>query len=278
MSIGESKGGLPPDSLTEKEDDILEDYQVIDAFHDERPHSMTRIALAPCSPFSVSIELMRDTAIMAADKEVGLHTHLAENIEDIDYSLAQFNQRPGDYAEALGWTGSHVWHAHCVQLNDRGKDLFARTDRVAIAPFEYAPCQRHCPVRQMLDAGVKVGLGVDGSSSSDSGHLMNEARQAMLLQRVLAGADNMTARQALRLATRGGAETLNRDDIGQITAGFAADLAIFDRNCVFPAHNQTRLPLVFCGPVNTFHDGQWPDGGKGRYAGQAGYAKSADPP
>ena len=209
---------------------------------------MTRIALAPCSPFSVSIELMRDTAIMAADKEVGLHTHLAENIEDIDYSLAQFNQRPGDYAEALGWMGSHVWHAHCVQLNDQEIDLFARTG----TGVAHCPCSNMrlasgiAPVRQMLDAGVKVGLKVDGSSSSDSGHLMNEARQAMLLQRVLAGADNMTAGQALRLATRGGAETLNRDDIGQIAVGFAADLAIFDRNCIdFLAHNQTRLPRSY---------------------------------
>ena len=258
MSIGESKGGLPPDSLTEKEDEILEDYlRVIDAFHDERPYSMTRIALAPCSPFSVSIELMRDTAIMAADKEVGLHTHLAENIEDIDYSLAQFNQRPGDYAEALGWTGSHVWHAHCVQLNDREIDLFARTG----TGVAHCPCSNMrlasgiAPVRQMLDAGVKVGLGVDGSSSSDSGHLMNEARQAMLLQRVLAGADNMTARQALRLATRGGAETLNRDDIGQIAAGFGADLAIFDRNCIDFSGTQSDplAALVFCGPVKPRH-------------------------
>lgn len=254
MSIGESQGGLPPDSLTEKEDDILEDcLRVIDSFHDDSPFAMTRIALAPCSPFSVSVGLMRDTAMMAADKAVGLHTHLAENVEDIDYSLANFNQRPGDYVQSLGWTGAHVWHAHCVQLDSAEISLFAKTG----TGVAHCPCSNMrlasgiAPVRQMLDAGVKVGLGVDGSSSSDSGHLINEARQAMLLQRVLGGADRMTARQALRLATRGGAETLNRHDIGQIAPGFAADLAIFDRNCIDFTGTQSDplAALVFCGPV-----------------------------
>ena len=258
MSIGESKGGLPPDSLTEKEEDILEDYlRVIDAFHDERPHSMTRIALAPCSPFSVSIELMRDTAIMAADKKVGLHTHLAENIEDIDYSLAQFNQRPGDYAEQLGWTGSHVWHAHCVQLNDQEIDLFARTG----TGVAHCPCSNMrlasgiAPVRQMLDAGVKVGLGVDGSSSNDSGHMLAEARQAMLLQRVGGNPAALNAREALRLATRGGAEVLNRRDIGQISPGYAADMAVYDRDTIDLSGTWTDpvAALIFCGPVKTRH-------------------------
>ena len=258
MSIGESKGGLPPDSLTEQEDRILEDcLRVIDAFHDDSPYAMTRIALAPCSPFSVSVELMRDTALMAADKGVGLHTHLAENVEDIDYSLAQFGQRPGDYVKNLGWTGAHVWHAHCVQLDSQEIDLFARTG----TGVAHCPCSNMrlasgiAPVRQMLDAGVKVGLGVDGSSSSDSGHLMNEARQTMLLQRVLGGADKMTAREALRVATRGGAETLNRHDIGQIAPDFAADLAIFDRNCIDFSGTQSDplAALVLCGPVKPRH-------------------------
>ena len=258
MSIGESKGGLPPDQLTEAEDSILADcLRLIDAYHDSSAQAMTQIALAPCSPFSVSTGLMRDTAEMARDKGVGLHTHLAENVEDIDYSLAQFGLRPGDYAQELGWTGAHVWHAHCVQLNDDEINLFART-KTGVA---HCPCSNMrlasgiAPVRQMIDAGVPVGLGVDGSSSSDSGHLMNEARQAMLLQRVLAGADNMTARQALRLATRGGAETLNRDDIGQIAVGFAADLAIFDRNYIDFSGTQSDplAALVFCGPVKPRH-------------------------
>ena len=194
---------------------------------------------------------------------MGLHTHLAENVEDIDYSLAQFGQRPGDYAEELGWTGAHVWHAHCVQLNEEEINLFARTRQVA-----HCPCSNMrlasgiAPVRQMIDAGVPVGLGVDGSSSSDSGHLMNEARQAMLLQRVLGGADNLSARQALRLATRGGAEVLNRHDIGQIAPGFGADMAIFSHNCIELSGTQTDplAGLVFCGPVKPRHvliNGKW---------------------
>ena len=258
MSIGESKGGLPPDQLCEVEDSILKDcLRVIDAHHDASDHAMIQIALAPCSPFSVSTGLMADTATMAADKGVGLHTHLAENSEDIDYSLAQFGQRPGDYAEALGWTGEHVWHAHCVQLNDDEINLFART-QTGVA---HCPCSNMrlasgiAPVRKMIDSGVPVGLGVDGSSSSDSGHLLNEARQTMLLQRVMSGADNLTARQALRLATRGGADVLNRKDIGQIAPGFAADIAIFNLNCIELSGTQTDplAGLIFCGPVKPRH-------------------------
>ena len=265
MSIGESKGGLPPDQLCEVEDSILKDcLRVIDAHHDASDHAMIQIALAPCSPFSVSTGLMADTATMAADKGVGLHTHLAENSEDIDYSLAQFGQRPGDYAEALGWTGEHVWHAHCVQLNDDEINLFART-QTGVA---HCPCSNMrlasgiAPVRKMIDSGVPVGLGVDGSSSSDSGHLLNEARQTMLLQRVMSGADNLTARQALRLATRGGADVLNRKDIGQIAPGFAADIAIFNLNCIELSGTQTDplAGLIFCGPVKPRHvliNGSW---------------------
>ena len=265
MSIGESNGGLPPDQLCESEDSILKDcLRVIDAHHDAAAYAMIQIALAPCSPFSVSTGLMADTAMMAADKGVGLHTHLAENREDIDYSLAQFGQRPGEYAEALGWTGEHVWHAHCVQLNDDEINLFART-QTGVA---HCPCSNMrlasgiAPVRQMIDAGVPVGLGVDGSSSSDSGHLLNEARQTMLLQRVLKGAASLTARQALRLATRGGADVLNRKDIGQIAPGFAADIAIFNRNCIELSGTQTDplAGLVFCGPIKPRHvlvNGKW---------------------
>ena len=258
MSIGESKGGLPPDQLCEVEDNILKDcLRVIDMHHDASDHAMIQIALAPCSPFSVSTGLMADTATMAADKGVGLHTHLAENSEDIDYSLAQFGQRPGDYAEALGWTGEHVWHAHCVQLNDDEINLFART-QTGVA---HCPCSNMrlasgiAPVRKMIDSGVPVGLGVDGSSSSDSGHLLNEARQTMLLQRVMSGADNLTARQALRLATRGGADVLNRKDIGQIAPGFAADIAIFNLNCIELSGTQTDplAGLIFCGPIKPRH-------------------------
>ena len=258
MSIGESNGGLPPDALTENENEILEEcIRLVDHYHDASRHSMLHIALAPCSPFSVSRELMRDTALLAQDKKVGLHTHLAENQEDIDYSLHMFNQRPGDYAQELGWTGEHVWHAHCVQLNDEEISLFAKT-KTGIA---HCPCSNMrlssgiAPIRKMLDAGMQVGLGVDGSSSSDSGHMMNEARQAMLLQRVLTGPSAMTAREALRVATRGGAEVLNRHDIGQLRQGYSADLAIFGMDCVDFAGTQTDplAALVFCGPVKPRH-------------------------
>ena len=258
MSIGTSKGGLPPDSLTENEEDILQDcLRVIDQFHDNTPHSMCQIALAPCSPFSVSRELMRDTALIAQDKNVRLHTHLAENTEDIDYSLEHFGVRPGDYAQELGWIGTHVWHAHCVQLNEAEIQLFSQS-KTGIA---HCPCSNMrlasgiAPLRAMLDAGVPIGLGVDGSSSSDSGHMLNEARQAMLLQRVLGGADKMSAREALRVATRGGAEVLGRRDIGQIAAGYAADLAIFDRHVIDFSGTQSDplAALVLCGPVKPQH-------------------------
>ncbi len=168
---------------------------------------MVRVGLAPCSPFSVSTGLMRDAALLAVDKGVMLHTHLAENDEDIAYSLAQFGCRPGQYAEDLGWTGAHVWHAHCVKLDAAEIDLFARSG----TGVAHCPCS-NCrlgsgiaPVRQMRDAGVHVGLGVDGSASNDGGHLLSEARQALLLQRVRNGADAMSAREALEIATLGGA-------------------------------------------------------------------------
>ncbi|MEM8572890.1 MAG: 8-oxoguanine deaminase, partial [Pseudomonadota bacterium] len=211
MSIGESAGGLPPDSLVEREGAILEDcVRVIDAFHDPAPGAMIQIGIAPCSPFSVSRELMRDAALLARDKGVRLHTHLAENTEDIAYSEAQFGCRPGQYAEDLGWTGDDVWHAHCVKLDAGEIDLFARSK----TGVSHCPCS-NCrlgsgiaPVRAMRDAGVPVSLGVDGSASNDAGHLLDEARQAMLLQRVANGADSLGVREALEIATIGGAEVL----------------------------------------------------------------------
>ena len=258
MSIGESKGGLPPDFLTEDEDFIMKDSErVVDSFHDARPYAMTHVALAPCSPFTVTTELMRDAAIMAREKKVGLHTHLAENVEDIEYSEANYGKRPGDYAEELGWVGDDVWHAHCVQLNHDEINLFARTG----TGVAHCPCSNMrlasgiAPVRKMRDHGVKVGLGVDGSSSNDSGHMMNEARQAMLLQRVGGDPAALTARDALAMATRDGAKVLNRKDIGVIAPGFAADIAAFDTNVIdfAGAHSDPVAALIFCGPVKTNH-------------------------
>jgi cytosine/adenosine deaminase-related metal-dependent hydrolase len=231
MSIGVSDGGLPPDSLVEAEPAILEDMiRVVDAFHDPREGSMVRVGLAPCSPFSVSTDLMRDTAVLARDKGVRLHTHLAENGEDIAYSLEKFGCRPGQYAEDLGWTGEDVWHAHCVKLDPGEIDLFARSG----TGVAHCPCS-NCrlgsgiaPVRAMRDAGVRVGLGVDGSASNDAGSLIGETRQLMLLQRVQNGADAMSAREALEIATLGGAQVLGRSDIGSVEVGKRADLAIWD--------------------------------------------------
>jgi len=256
MSIGESNGGLPPDILCAPEPDILADCQrVIEAHHNPDRFAMQRIALAPCSPFSVSMDLMRETARMARSFGVGLHTHLAENVEDIDYSLATYGMRPGEYIEAVEWTGDDVWHAHCVQLDTDEINLFARTG----TGVAHCPCSNMrlasgiAPVRGMLDSGVKVGLGVDGSASNDSGHMLNEARQAMLLQRVNQGGDAMSAREALSVATRGGAAVLGRDDIGRLAPGMAADIACFDRRQIDFAGGEWDMlaSLLFCGPAKT---------------------------
>lgn len=251
MSIGESSGGLPPDSLVERERAILDDMiRVVDAFHDPRPGAMVRVGLAPCSPFSVSRDLMRETALLARDKRVMLHTHLAENDEDIAYSLAQFGCRPGQYAEDLGWTGADVWHAHCVRLDGSEIGLFARS-RTGVAHCPCSNCRLGsgiAPVRALRDAGVRVGLGVDGSASNDTGNLVAEARQAMLLQRVARGADAMSAREALRIATRGGAEVLGRDDCGQIAPGMRADIAVWDLSGVEAAGSWDPAALLLAGP------------------------------
>ena len=256
MSIGESKGGLPPDSLTEEEPTILSDCQrVIETFHDKKRFSMQRIAIAPCSPFSVSMDLMRESARMARSYGVGLHTHLAENSEDIEYSLANFGMRPGDFIEAVEWTGPDVWHAHCVQLDSTEIQLFASTG----TGIAHCPCSNMrlasgiAPVRKMLDAGVNIGLGVDGSASNDSGHMLSEARQAMLLQRVMKGGDAMTARETLSMATRGGAAVLGRDDIGVLAPGYAADIAAFNTRGIDFAGAQWDIlaGLIFCASGNS---------------------------
>ena len=256
MSIGQSAGGLPPDSLVENEEDILSDcIRVIDKFHDASEGSMCRVGVAPCSPFSVSRDLMREAAALARDKAVMMHTHLAENEEDIAYSLDQFGCRPGEYAEDLGWVGPDVWHAHCVKLDAQEIELFARTN----TGVAHCPCS-NCrlgsgiaPVRLMRDAGVPVGLGVDGSASNDAGNLIAEARQAMLLQRVARGADAMSAREALEIATRGGADVLGRPDCGRIAEGARADIAIWDVSGIEAAGSWDPAAFLLAGP-NTVRD------------------------
>ena len=256
MSIGESLGGLPPDSLVEKEQDIINDcIRLIDKFNDTSPASMIRIGLAPCSPFSVTRELMRDTAVLARDKKVTLHTHLAENEEDIAYSLEKFGCRPGQYAEELGWTGKDVWHAHCVKLDKQEINLFSRS-RTGVSHCPCSNCRLGsgiAPINEMLTSGVTVGLGVDGSASNDSGSLISEARQAMLLQRVSNGADAMSAMDALELATRGGADILGRPECGRIQIGARGDLAIWDISGIDSAGSWDPAALLLAGPKKVKH-------------------------
>jgi len=196
--------------------------------------------------------LMRDAALLARDKGVMLHTHLAENEEDVAYSLARFGCRPGQYAEDLGWTGPDVWHAHCVKLDTGEIDLFSRT-RTGVA---HCPCSNSrlgsgiAPVRAMRDAGVRVALGVDGSASNDSSNMIAEARMAMLLQRVSRGADAMSAREMLEIATLGGAQVLGRDDCGALAPGKRADLAVWDVTGLEAAGAWDPVAaLVLCGPL-----------------------------
>ncbi|HSW06316.1 8-oxoguanine deaminase [Aquabacterium sp.] len=274
MSVGESAGGLPPDALVEREDHILADTQrVIERYHDPRRFAMQQVAAAPCSPFSVSRELMRDSAALARSLGARLHTHLAENDHDLAYSRQHFGMSPTEYAESLGWLGDDVWHAHCVKLDAHGIGRFAATG----TGVAHCPCSNMrlgsgiAPLRRMLDAGVPVGLGVDGSASNDGAHLLGEARQALLLARVAraaeapsAGADGrltygcdrgpaeMSARQTLEVATRGGARVLGRDDIGHLAPGMAADLAIYDLNTVAMAGGAVHDPvaaLLLCAPA-----------------------------
>ena len=241
MSVGRSRGGLPPDSLVEREADILRDAQrVIERYHDGARFAMRRIAIAPCSPFSVSRDLMREAAALARSHGVSLHTHLAEDATDVAYSREKFGMTPAEYAEELGWIGRDVWHAHCVKLDDAGIGRFAATG----TGVAHCPCSNMrlgsgiAPIRAMLRAGVPVGLGVDGSASNDGAHLLGEARQAMLLQRVEGGAGAMGARQALELATLGGARVLNRDDIGALaTPAFAG------------GRHDPVAALMFCAPA-----------------------------
>jgi cytosine/adenosine deaminase-related metal-dependent hydrolase len=266
MSVGESQGGLPPDRVVEKEAFILKETQrLIETHHDARWGSMTHVAVAPCSPFSVSQDLMREAARLARAHGVRLHTHLAENDHDIAYTREKFNCTPAQYAQELGWVGEDVWHAHGVKLDTEGTYLFART-RTGIA---HCPCSNMrlasgiLPLRKMLDAGVPVGLGVDGSASNDGAHLLNEARQAMLLARVgralePLGCDHgpaeMTPRDALRLATRGGAQVLGRaHELGQIREGYCADLALFSTNTLAMAGAAVHDPvgaLLLCASEN----------------------------
>ena len=255
MSVGQSQGGLPPDRVVEGEPAILKETQrLIERWHDPHRFAMRRIVVAPCSPFSVSRELMRDSALLAREHGVSLHTHLAENDNDIAYTREKFGRTPAEYAEELGWVGPDVWCAHCVKLDDAGIQLFARTHTgVAHCPgSNMRLASGIAPIRAMRDAGVPVGLGVDGAASNDSGHMLGEARLAMLLQRVahgpVKGPSAMTARECLEIATLGGARVLGRNDIGALAAGMAADIVTvpLDDIGLAGALHDPLAALLFC--------------------------------
>lgn len=259
MSRGESQGGLPPDRVCDSEPNIIKAcLRAIETFHDPNPLSMLRIGLAPCSPFSVTEALMRETADLARQyPQVNLHTHLAETIDEDRFCLETFGKRPLEYAESVNWAGEDVWFAHMVHPNDAEIDWLAQTrSGVCHCPSSnMLLASGIAPVRQMLDKQVRVGLGVDGSASNDGNHMLGEARQAMLLQRVgwpgfESRADRFTAREALELATLGGAQVLRRDDIGVIAPGKAADLVAFRVDDLAHAGSRSDpvASLVTCAP------------------------------
>jgi cytosine/adenosine deaminase-related metal-dependent hydrolase len=253
MSLGKSKGGLPPDSVVEDEDDILADCQrVVEQYHDPAACSMCRIVIAPCSPFSVTPDLMRASAAFARDRGLTLHTHVAETKDEEKFCLQTFGVRPVELMRQLDWLGPDVWWAHCVHLNADEIALMADSGTgVAHCPSSNMRLGSGiAPIRAMTDAGVKVGLAVDGSASNDSGHMLAEARQAMLLQRVGLGASAMSAEEALWLGTRGGAAVLGRDDVGALVPGMAADLigVRMEQLAFAGAQADPLAALLFCAP------------------------------
>ena len=253
MSVGESSGGLPPDDVVEDEAHVLSDSRrVIERYHQPERYGMCRISLAPCAPFNVSEALMIESASLARHYGVRLHTHVAETRDEEAYTLRRTGLRPAAYMEKLGWVGDDVWWAHAVWLNEGETSLLAQTGTgVSHCPTSNI---RHgsgiAPIRRYLDMGVNVGLAVDGSSSNDSSHLFAEARMAMLLQRVGGGADALSARESLRMATLGGAAILGRDDIGTLEPGMAADLIGIDLNEIQFAGAQADplAALLYCAP------------------------------
>lgn len=263
MSLGESSGGLPPDSVVQDHSVILDDTgRVIDRFHDEARGAMRRIVVAPCSPFSVTPELMRESAELARDAGVRLHTHLAETADEEDFCVERFGLRPVAYMETVDWVGPDVWYAHAVHVRDD------EVDRMGEAGTGIAHCPTSnmrlasglAPIARYRDAGVPIGLGVDGSASNDSSHMLAEARQALLLNRLavspgIGDGPQLTARQTLALATVGGAEVLGRDDIGVLAPGYAADVIAVDLDRVeyAGALHDPVAATVLCAPATIDH-------------------------
>jgi 8-oxoguanine deaminase len=266
MSLGESKGGLPPDSVVGTEEKILADSQrLIQQYHDKKPGAFVQIVLAPCSPFSVTGELMKQSARLAREYGVHLHTHLAETEDEQQFCLQKFGYRPVPYMQSVDWVGEDVWFAHAVYVNEAEVKIFAKHGcGVAHCPSSNMRLASGiAPVKEYLAAGVKVGLGLDGSASNDGSHMLGEVRQAMLLSRLREGITGfslsndpsrklMTARGALRLATRGGAAVLGRSDIGSLEAGKCADFFAINLNRLdyAGALHDPVAAAVFCQPVS----------------------------
>ena len=254
MSVGESQGGLPPDSVVEDEEEILRDSRrVIEQYHDAKRYAMLRIVLAPCSPFSVSPTLMRQSVELARSYGVFSHTHLAETLDEAQFCQQTFQKTPVELAEDLGWVGEDVWHAHMVHPSeDEVTRLGSTHTGIAHCPSSNMRLASGvAPIYAMRQAGVRVGLGVDGSASNDGSHMLAEARQALLLQRVTRGPDALSAYESLWLATRGGAQVLGRDDIGSLAPGMAADFIGYRLDTIGLAGGAVHDPLaslVFCQP------------------------------
>lgn len=277
MSLGQSKGGLPPDDCVEDEGEILRDsVRVIEQYHDAKPGAMLQIVLAPCSPFSVTAELMRESAKIARHYGVKLHTHLCETLDEERYTLAHMGLRPVAYMETLDWVGNDVWYAHAVHVNDdEVRQFAAKGSGVCHCPSSNMRLASGiAPVKKYIDAGVRTGLGVDGASSNDGSNLLVEVREAMLLARlkialwppegpmtVLSSSDPlragewMTARQALEIATIGGASILGRTDIGALEPGKCADFFTLDLNAIAYAGGLSDpvAAVVFCAPTSARH-------------------------
>ncbi len=252
MSRGKTNGGLPPDDVVQTEKEILKDsIRVIDKFHNPDKFSMCRISLAPCSPFSVTTELMFETAKLARERNVQLHTHLCETIDEENYCLELYKMRPLEYMESLEWLGNDVWFAHGIYFSDDEIKKLGKTKTgIAHCPSSNLRLGSGiAPVRKLLNAGARVGLAVDGSASNDSSNMLQEVQRCMLINRIKSGVDSMPAKDALRIATRGGAEVLGRDDIGSIEPGKAADIVLFDLDSLAyaGAMSDPVAALLFCG-------------------------------
>ena len=264
MSLGASEGGLPPDRVTQSEHDILNhSEQMLERFHDPSPHAMTQIAIAPCSPFSVSKELMRQSAVLAKSYSAGLHTHLAETHDETQFCLDLYGQRPLDYLEELDWLGHSTWLAHGIHFESSELDRLGQSETSVV----------HCPSSNMIlgsgtcltldlmNSGVNVGIGVDGSASNDHSNLIQETRQAFLLQRLYYGSDRVKVNHALDWATSDGALSLNRPELGQLKVGYAADLAFFRVSDIqHSGHHDPITTLILSGAHQAFHvmvAGKW---------------------